>query len=169
MRHGFERRQSEALVERRKNKNLRQIVKDAQHFDGDESQKAHVILHAAAHHGAPQVGIAGEIVANNDELEIGKNLVAFELRFERGEGFDHADDILVRTDAASVEQKWIRDLVALGDELAVGLGGVAVHEALVDGVVDDLDAVGGNLEVLFDLGLGEIGNGENLGGTAQHP
>src|SRR6267142_5795210 len=59
MSHCFERRQSEAFVERREHKNLGDIVKDAQHFDRNESQETHVVLHAASDHCAPQARMSG--------------------------------------------------------------------------------------------------------------
>src|SRR5208337_5685816 len=70
MGHGFEWRQSKSLVERWKDKNPGDIIKNAQHFDGDESEETHVVLHAAAHHGAAQAGMARKIVPDDDELQI---------------------------------------------------------------------------------------------------
>ncbi len=156
MGHRLQRRQAEPFVQRRENKDLGGIVKSAQHFDGHKSQEAHIVLHAAADHRPPQVGIAGNVVSNDDELQIGICLVFFQLRLQRGEGFDHAHDILVRTDSSGIKQKGIRDLIALGNQLAVGGAGVPVKEPLIDRVVDHLDAPRGNAEQLLHLDLGKV-------------
>src|SRR6266849_4943543 len=62
--HRFEWRQPESLVERWKHKNFRYIIKNAQHFDGHESQETHVVLHAAAHNRAAQAWMARKIVSD---------------------------------------------------------------------------------------------------------
>ena len=49
MRHGFQRRQAEAFIERREDEDLCLVVKDAQHVDGHEAEEAHIVLHAALH------------------------------------------------------------------------------------------------------------------------
>ena len=77
MHHRFQRRQPKALVQRRKDEHFRFVIENPQHFDRDESQKAHIILHAAPHHGSTQVGIAGKIVSDNDQLEIRIRLISF--------------------------------------------------------------------------------------------
>ena len=110
---------------------------------GTKPKKAHIVLHAAADHGPPQVGIAGNVVSNNDELQIREGLLFFQLRLQRGECFDHPHDVLVRADSSGIEQEGISHLVALGNQLAVGRAGVSVKESLVDRVVDHLDAPGG--------------------------
>ncbi len=80
-----------------------------------------------------------DFVANDDELEVVVEAFLFSSILQRGEGLDDAHHILVRADASGVEQERAVHLVALGDELALGVAGVSQAEAVVDGVVDDLD------------------------------
>ena len=65
MGHRFQRRKAEAFVQRREDEYLGRIVKHAQHFNRNKTQKAHVILHATTDHCAPQIGMLGKFVADN--------------------------------------------------------------------------------------------------------
>ena len=120
VRHGFERRQAETLIERGKHEDLGDVVENAQHFDGHESKKAHIVLHAAADYGAAQAGMSGKIVADNDRASDREVALFLQFGFESGEGFDGAHDIFVRPDRAGIEEKWIVHLVAFGDQVAIG-------------------------------------------------
>src|SRR5207302_7501736 len=103
----------------------------------------------------------GNVVSNNDELQVGIRLIFLQLRFQRGEGLNHAHNVLVRTDSSGVEQKGIVHLIALGNQLAVGGAGMSVQEALIDRVVNHLDALRRNSEKFLDLDLGKVRNREN--------
>ena len=81
VRHGLQRRQPKALIQRREDKDLRLVIENPQHFDRDESQKAHIVLHSAAHHGAPQIRIAGKVVPDDDQLQVGIGLLSFQFVF----------------------------------------------------------------------------------------
>src|SRR4029077_2061218 len=94
--HRFEWWQSKSLVERWKHKNFGHIIKNAQHFDGHESQETHVVLHTTAHDGASQPRMTRKIVSNNDELQIRKLLFFLKFAFQRRKRFDDAHHILVR-------------------------------------------------------------------------
>ena len=61
VRHGFQGRKSEAFIEGRKDKNLGGVIENSQHFNGDEPQEAHIVLHSATNDRAPQVGILREV------------------------------------------------------------------------------------------------------------
>src|SRR5215472_2931693 len=98
--HSFQGRKPEAFIERRKDKYLCLVVKDPQHFDWNESQKSDFILDAAPHNRAPEIGITREVVPDNDQLQVGVELVFLEFSLERGKSFDHAYNVLVRADAA---------------------------------------------------------------------
>ena len=75
----------------------------------------------------------------------------------------------MRADAASVEQKRVGHLVALRDQFAVRCAGVSMKKTFVDGVINDLDAVGRDAEKLFNLGPGKVRNREDSRCTPQHP
>lgn len=119
------------------------------------------MLHPAAHHGSPQVRIAGQVIADDDEFEIGIRLIALQFRFQRGKRLDHAYHILVSADSPRIQEERVRHLVTLGDQLAVGGAGVAVQKAFVDGVVNHLNVVGWNLKQLLDFVAGKIRHGKN--------
>ena len=74
----------------------------------------------------------------------------------------------MRTDAASIKQERVVHLVALRDELAVGIGRVSLLEALVKRVVDDLDFVAWDLEVALGIFLRKVANGKDAGRLEQH-
>src|SRR5581483_9168746 len=162
MRHGFERREPESFVKRGKNEELGGVVEDAKNVDGNESEEAHVVLNAAADDGAAQVGMARDFVADDDQLEVGEEIFASEFGLQRGERLDDADEILVWADASGIEDERVGDLITLPDELALLAGGVTEEEALVDGVIQDLDAIRRNVEQTRDVVPGEVGDREDL-------
>src|SRR5271157_481 len=156
VRHGLQWRQPEAFVERWEYEDLGEIVENAQYANRDEAEEANVVLHPALNHGAAQVGMLGKLIADDDELQVGVLAVLFQVALKSGEGFNDADHVLVRADASGVEQEWIVDLVALGNELAVGVGGVSLAETVIEGVVDDFDLVTRDVEQALGVILGEI-------------
>src|SRR5581483_5106378 len=168
MRHSFQRWKSEAFVERGKDENLGVVVENPKHFNRHEAQEAHVILHAAANHGASQIGVARQGIADNDQLQIWIDRVPRQLGLHGGKRFNDANEILVRADSPGIQEKRVSDLVTLRDELAISFGSVAAQKALVDGVVDDLNALRWNSKQLFDLFLGELRDGKNAGSTLEH-
>ena len=85
--------------------------------------------------------MTGDFVANDDELQVVESAFLAQLALQRGKRLDDAHHILMRADASGIEQERVVHLVALGDELAFGIAGMAQPEAVVDGVVDDLDFV----------------------------
>src|SRR6202050_2431850 len=154
--HRLQGLQAEPLVQRREDKDLSRIVESAQHLDRNESQEANIVLHSAADHRAPQVRIAGNVVSNNDELQVRKRLVLFQFGLQRREGFDHAYDVLVRTDSAGIEQEGICDLVTFGNQLTVGRAGVSMKKSFIDRVVNYLDASRRNIKQLLHFQLGKF-------------
>ena len=88
-------------------------------------------------------------------------MVPFQLRLQSRKSLNHAHHVLVRTDSAGIKQKRIVHLIALRDEFAIGLGSMSMKEALVDGVVDDLDALRRNLKQLLHLILREVRDRED--------
>src|SRR5579859_6252107 len=168
MRHGFERRQPETFIQGWEYENFCLVVKNTQHFDGHKSEETHIILYAAADDGPPQVRIPRKIISDDDEFEVGTDLIFFQFSLQGRKSFNHAYNVLVRADAACIEQKGVGHLIALGNQVAIGGGGVTVQKTLVDRVVHYLDAVGGNVEVLLQVGAGKVGNRENPRGPAQH-
>src|SRR5208283_363782 len=167
MSHSFERREPEALVERREHERLCDIVKDAQHFDWNEAEKAHILLHAAAHHCAPQPRMAGKVVADDDQFEVFELLLFSQLALQRRKRLDDAHYVFVRPDRPRIQNEWMIYQVALRDQLAVALGGVPVQKAVVDGIVDHFDTIAGDRKQLLDFPLRELRNGNNPRCAAQ--
>ncbi len=62
----------------------------------------------------------------------------------------------MRTDPAGVEEKWVGDLIALGQQLAVCVGRMAVQKTLINGVVNDFNPRRRNVEELFNFAFGEL-------------
>src|ERR1700674_1704343 len=103
--HRFEWWQPKSLVKGWKDKNLGYIIKNAQHFDGHESQETHVVLHAAPHHGASQPRMARKIVSDDDELQIRKLLLLLKLALQCRKRFDDANHILVWPDRTRIQNE----------------------------------------------------------------
>ena len=103
MRHRFQRRQAKSFVERRKEEDVCDVVENPQYLDGHEAEKADVIAYAAANDGAPQIGMAGKIIPNDDQLQIGELVLLLQFSPERRKGFDDAHEILVRTDSSRIQ------------------------------------------------------------------
>jgi len=164
VRHGLERWQSKALVERWKNKNFGGIVKDAKYFYGHEAEEADVVLHSAANDGASKVGMLADFVSDDDELEIGVASVFSEFGLERGKRFDDARDVLVWTDAPSIKNERRVDLVTLDDGLTLFWCGVSEGKSFIEGVVNDLDLLLADLKKTLEVLLGEVGDGEQSRG-----
>jgi hypothetical protein len=80
----------------------------------------------------------------------------FEFGFQRRKCFDDAYQIFVRTDAAGIEQERMRDLVALGEKLAITFGGMSMQEARINCVMDYFHAMGCDPKHFFNFILGEI-------------
>ena len=80
MRHRLQRRQAEAFVERRENENLGYIVENPQHVNRNKAQKAHIVLHSASDDRAAQVGMFGEFVPDDDQLQVRKFLLLSPIR-----------------------------------------------------------------------------------------
>src|SRR5271166_4692438 len=161
MRHGFQRRQTESFIQRRKHEDLCLVVEDAQYLDGHKAEKADIVLHSALHHRTPQVGMFGNLIPDNDQLQVLELLFFGQLSLQSSKRLDDAHNVLVWADAACVEQKRGVDLVAFGDELAVCFAGMTEAKALVDRVVDDLDFFRWNLEEPLRVLLREVGHSED--------
>src|SRR6202795_5106611 len=168
MGHRFEWWQPKSLVKRWKHKNLGYIIKNAQYFDGHESQKTHVVLHAAAHHGASQPRMTGKIVSDNDELQIRKLLLLLKLALQRRKRFDDAHHILMWPNRARIKNKRIVHQIALGNQFAIGVGGMAVQKALVNRVVHHLDAIIRDGQQLFDFVLSKLRHRDHARRLPQH-
>ncbi len=91
----------------------------------------------------------------------GNSPVFLKFGFQCGKRLDDADHILMWADASGVEQERVGHLVPLGDELAIGVGGMSQAKAIVEGVVDDVDLVARYSEQALRIFLGEIGNSED--------
>src|ERR1700676_3085798 len=154
MGHRFQWLQSESFVKRRKDKDFRRVVKHAQHFDGHESHKAYVVLHAVADHGAAKVGMLGKFIADDNELKVRKKRLLFQFRFECSEGLNDPHQILMRSNASCIEQKRVSHLITLHQCLTVGLRRMAHEKPFIDSVVDDLDMLVWYTKQFLDLALG---------------
>ena len=110
----------------------------------------------------------GDFVADDDELQVVELPFLAQFAFERGKRLDDAHYIFVRADAPGVEQKRRVHLIALGDEFALGIAGVAQAEAVVDGVVDDLDLLRRHMEQAHRVSLGKIRDREDARRAMQH-
>src|SRR5208337_2237709 len=169
MRHGFQRWQTESFIQRGEHEDLGLIVKDAQHFDRHKAEKPHIVLHPAFDHRAPKVGMFGYFIADDDQLQVFELPFLGQLSLERSERLYDAHDVLVRADAACIEQERVVHLVTLRDESAVGFAGMPLAEAVVEGVVNDLDLLRRNMEQALRVLLGEIGDREDACRVMQHP
>src|SRR5438093_1465690 len=78
-RHGLERRQSETFIQRGEHESGRALVKNTQRIKRHEAKKARAVLDAAVNHGPPDGRIAGNLIADNDQAQIGIERVAGEL------------------------------------------------------------------------------------------
>src|SRR5579864_338329 len=156
VRHGLKRRQPESFVKRREDEHLGGIIKNSQHFDGDESQKANIVLHAASDHRTPQVRMLRQFVSNDNELQVGIDVLLGEFGFQRGKRLDDAHQVLVWADAASVEQEWVRYLITFREHLPVSVGGMSGQKSRVNRVVYDLDAAGLDAKQFLKFALGEL-------------
>ena len=113
-------------------------------------------------------GCFDEFVADDDELQVGIHGLLLQFGLERGERLDDADDVLVRADASGVKQERIGHLVAFGDELTIGVGGVSQAEAIVERVVDDFDLFARHVKEALCVFLGEIGDRKDTRRPMQH-
>ena len=150
-RHGLERRQPEAFVERRKHEHAGESIQDRERAIGDEAEEPHVFVQLVPMDGVPQRRVLGDLVADDDELD----LVELSAPPEEVEGLDGALDVLVRLDVAGVEDERVVELVALAHPRHVVLGR-RLAEALVDAVVDDVDLLRRHVEVVEDVALGRL-------------
>src|SRR5260370_36674719 len=117
--HGFKRRQSKAFVQRWEDEHLGGIVENPQHFNRNKSQEAHIIVHSASNDGAAQIGMLRKLVANDDELQVGIEIMFLQFGLQCRESFNDPHQILVRADASCIEQKRIGDLIAFRKKLPV--------------------------------------------------
>src|SRR5260370_39074872 len=100
--------------------------------------------------------MARKIVSDNDELQIRKLLLLLKLALERRKRFDDAHHILVRPNRTRIKNERIVHQIALGNQFAIGFGGMAVQKTLVDRVVYHLDAIVRNGEKLSHVILPEL-------------
>src|ERR1700745_1185058 len=59
----IERGEAKALVERGAEENIGYVIKNSEHVDGHKTEETDIVMHAAANHRAPQVRMAGKVVA----------------------------------------------------------------------------------------------------------
>ena len=99
--------------------------------------------------GAAQRGVLRDLVADDEQLHVPQvgTLVPQEMK-----RIDQPFEILVGLDIARVKDERGRELVALADALHV-LSGRCLPVALVDGVIDHIDARLGHAEVAQDVAL----------------
>src|SRR5438270_571142 len=141
MGHGLKWRQAETLIQRREDENLGDVIENAERLDRNEAKKAHVVLHGTLDDSAPKIGVRGEVVTDDDQLEVREFAIFLQLALECGKCLDHAANVLVWANAPGVKQERIIDLVTLSDELLICFSGWANEKALVDGVVGYFDIV----------------------------
>src|SRR5439155_7704498 len=68
--HRFQRRKSEAFVERGEDERRGRFVEDAHRVEGDETEEPHGIFHPALHDGLPHRRIAGDFIADDNQAQI---------------------------------------------------------------------------------------------------
>ena len=68
--HGFERRQPEALVERREHEHRREPVEHRQRLIGHEAEEAHVLVQVVRVDGASQRRVLRDVVADDQQLQV---------------------------------------------------------------------------------------------------
>src|SRR5277367_4311175 len=95
-----------------------------------------------------------EFVADNNQLEIGKLVLLFQFRLQRGKGLDNAHQILVRTDAARIKQKGVSHQIAFREDLTVGVRSVTAKESFINSVVHNLYAGSWDAKQFLDIALG---------------
>src|SRR5260370_32666793 len=123
-RHGLEWRQSKTFVERWKYEGSRTLVENTQRIKWDEAQKARTVLHAAVNHGSPDGRVAGNLIADDDQPQVGIKRMAGELVAHDGEGFDQTRNIFLRANISGIEQEWVLDLISLHDAAPLALLGL---------------------------------------------
>ena len=106
--HGFERRQPEALVERRKHEHAGEPVHDRERLFRHVAQEAHVLVELMRVHRATQRRVLRDFVADEHELQMIEAALAHEI-----ERLDQALEVLVRLDVAGVEHELVVQLIAL--------------------------------------------------------
>src|SRR5690349_9283032 len=109
MRHGFERLQTEAFIKRWEDKHFGGVIKHAQHFDGNEAHEADIILHPATNDCPAKIGVLGEFIADDDELQIGKLTLLFKLSLKRRKCLNDAQQVLMRADSPRIKKEGICD------------------------------------------------------------
>src|SRR5579884_2015110 len=167
MGHSLQWRKAKPLVQRREDKHLGRIVENAEYLDRNKAEKSHVVLHTAANHGTAQVGVAREIVADDDQLQVVVERLFFQLCFQGRECLDDPHHILMRTDSAGIQDEGVVDLVPLSDELVIGGTGMTATKTIINGVVHHFDFLSRNAEQLLDIFLREVGNREDPVGAAK--
>src|SRR6266704_2586463 len=126
--------QPKAFVERGKDEDLSGVIKNAQSFNRHKAQKTNVFFDSAFYDGAAQVRVFGELVTDDDELEVGELVFFLQLRLERRECLNGAHHVFMWANSAGVEDEGIVHLVALRNELPVGVVGVSHAETIINGV-----------------------------------
>ena len=106
-------------------------------------------------HGAAQRRQLRDLVADDEQLDVlelaGPQLV---------EGLDQPHEVLVRLDVADVEDEPVIELIPLA-HAGDGVGWRRHREVRVDGVVDDDDLLGRDVEEVEDVPLGRVGHRQN--------
>ena len=111
-------------------------------------------------------GIAGDLVADDDEAQVAIDGVLGELLASHGEGFHEARDVLLRADIAGVKQEGISDLVTLQDFAgASGSGGTG--EIGIGRVVCEANAVRGDAQGIMYVAPGGFRDGHDAFGAQQ--
>ena len=114
-----------------------------------------MLVQLVAVHRAPQRRELGDLVADDEQLEL------FELaRAQLGERFDQPHEVLVRLDRSRVQHEAVIELEALAHARDV-LGVRLDPEPLVNRVVDDRDLVRRHVEEVQDVALGRLRHRED--------
>ena len=162
MGHRFQGRQAESLVERRKSEGHSRIVETAQSFHGHESQKPDALLNARLDNRVPDGGVGVELIADDDEAQVGILRMILQFGADDREGLDEPGDILVWLNATGVEHEGIMDLIPLQGVQAFVLAD-RLRDPLVNGVGNDLDLFRRKPQMLDGIPLGSLRNSNDTG------
>ncbi len=146
-RHRLERRQAEALVQRREGEHRGQAIEDVQGPVGHEAEEPHVAVQVVRVDGAPQLGVLRDVTADDQQLE---RVVAVLVQVM--DRLDQPLEVLVRLDVADVEHERFVQLEPLADALDLVVRR-RHQEVIVDGVVDYRHLVGRDAAEAEDVAL----------------
>ena len=166
VRHGFQRGQAEAFVERGEGEGSGAGVEHTQGLRRDEAQEAHVVLRAALDDGAAELRVLGELVADDDQFQVAIVRVVTQLVLDQREGFNQAGEVFAGRDVAGVKKVGVVGGVAAKCVLDLVRGRMRI-ELRVHGVVHDFNLVGGQAELADEVAAGGMGDAQDAVGAAQ--